>query len=141
MLLMVLRPKALLLTVILKIAPFAGVDIYNATNNTMFIGGNLINNSNDGLPAKYGGWAGSNARFYRDANNKIDITFFGPNSSSVTNNPALSPTPNTILWQSYGKQRNFAGHNPNNGYWRRINHPNRQLANAAKWYFALYPHG
>ena len=80
-----------------KIAPFAGVDIYSATNNTMLIGGNLINNSNDGGPAIYGTWAGSNARFYRNATNKIDITFFGPNPASVTNNPALSATPNTIF--------------------------------------------
>ena len=79
--------------------PGAGIDLYRATANTMSIGGSLINNSDNTGPAIWGGHAGSNVRLVRtDGNAGIcNVTFFGSNNGSVTNNPALSAAPNTTF--------------------------------------------
>jgi gliding motility-associated-like protein len=77
--------------------PGAGLDIYSSRNNMMSIGGSLINNSDNSGPAIYGGFAGSNVRFRRDANNYADVTFFGPNSAAITNNTGISASPNTTF--------------------------------------------
>ncbi|MCB2194937.1 MAG: hypothetical protein KQH79_03710 [Bacteroidetes bacterium] len=86
------------------IFPTSGIDVYagggqNSFANTLSIAGDLINNSNN-TPAPSGGHAGSNARFYVNANRKIDLVFTGNSNSSITNTgttPATGSAPNTIL--------------------------------------------
>ena len=76
--------------------PGAGIDIYNASNNSMSVGGSLINNSDNSGPAIYGGYAGSNVRL-RNGGNVCDLTFFGNNPGFITNTPAISANPSTTL--------------------------------------------
>jgi hypothetical protein len=62
--------------------PGAAIDVYsNSTNNTMSIGGSLINNS-DGAHGGVG--TVSRVRFLNGAN-FCDVVFFGSNNASVTN--------------------------------------------------------
>ncbi|MBI5011139.1 MAG: hypothetical protein HZB98_16120, partial [Bacteroidia bacterium] len=79
--------------------PGAGIDVYSGTNNTMSIGGSLINNSDNSGPAIYGGFAGSNVRLVRAAGpaGVANVTFFGTNNGLITNNPAISANPNTTF--------------------------------------------
>ena len=77
--------------------PGAGFDLYSATNNSLAIGGSLINNSDNSGPIPTFGHAGSNVRFRRDATTICPVTFFGTNPASVTNDPALSASPNTTF--------------------------------------------
>lgn len=82
--------------------PGAGIDVYADGSNPSFanfmhIGGSLINNSDNSLPAAWGGHAGSNARFFVDNNRRIELTFFGKGTSSLTHDPALSANPSTRL--------------------------------------------
>ena len=87
----------------LIVYPGAGIDIYGtSTNNSMLIGGSLINNSTNTYanPAPYSGFAGSNVYFYKDANNYCNVTFFGSTNASVTNTgttPATGSIPNTTF--------------------------------------------
>jgi hypothetical protein len=70
------------------VAPAAGIDMWaNSTNNSMFIGGNLINNS-DNTIAPYG--SPSIVRF-RNGGSRCDVTFFGSTNASITNT-AGNPT-------------------------------------------------
>ncbi len=73
--------------------PGAGIDMYpTSRNNKLYIGGSLINNTDNSAPAPYGGYAGSNVRFIRDANSKCDVIFFGSNNASITNQTATQST-------------------------------------------------
>ncbi len=80
--------------------PAAGIDVWNwastSTNNSMSIGGSLINNSNN-VVAPYG--TPSIVRFDNGANMRCNVTFFGYNSASITNNSVLSPTPTTRFYR------------------------------------------
>lgn len=83
--------------------PGAGIDIYGtSTNNSMLIGGSLINNSTNTNtnPAPYSGYAGSNVYFFKDVNNYCNVTFFGSTNAFVTNTgttPATGSIPNTTF--------------------------------------------
>lgn len=73
------------------VAPGAGLDVYSTTiNNTMAIGGSLINNSDYSTAPK------GTQSFVRLLNgtNKCNLTFFGSNSASITN---TTSTPVTIF--------------------------------------------
>jgi gliding motility-associated-like protein len=76
--------------------PGAGIDLYSSSSNTMSVGGNFINNSDNSGPDIFRGFAGSNVRL-RNAGNTCNLVFFGPNPASITNDPLLSPNPNTTL--------------------------------------------
>ncbi|MCK4699261.1 MAG: hypothetical protein KAT38_02965, partial [Bacteroidales bacterium] len=79
------------------VSPGAGIDLWSSSNNTMLIGGNFVNNSDNSGPAIYGPpWAGSNVRL-RFGANVCDVIFFGNNSASITNDPLLSSTPSTTF--------------------------------------------
>jgi len=78
--------------------PAAGIDVWqwasSSTNNSMSIGGSLINNSNN-VVAPYS--TPSLVRFRNGASRTCNVTFFGSNSTLITNNPALSATPTTTF--------------------------------------------
>ena len=77
------------------VSPGAGIDVWESTtNNLMSIGGNLNNNS-DNSTAPYG--TPSLVRF-NSGGNRCSLIFTGPNSSSLSNDPAISTTPVTSFY-------------------------------------------